>query len=797
MMETSEWEFFLFADLRVRYRGAFLDTPPPRCQGLLATLLLKPKLSQRIGIANLLFPDKSECRALGYLSDRLWLLRKAYPDLPLATNNQSVMLSTENIWLDVDQFNKNIALVNHAHLIDAANLYQGDLLPSHYDDWIILERESLYLKYIEVLKKIAGSFLEQGKFKDALPHLMKLNQLEPYDEHIVRQLLTVYKETGQRSAALNIYETLCDQLEKELDTTPEQSTQALANALRNHFSVPSDLDPELEKISDPKLLVHKIRLAMRKGTKGLAEQLINQLEKNANNGNPHDAILLRIDLGIQFGEWQMVPELIKRLGQNCAPEVYLRHANYEIWKGNFKTAQTLSSEVLINAHHDRNGAVELEAILTLCEAQRYLGNIQSAIMHANKAISLAAQENDRYFLMKANYHKGVCLGVQGLKDDALQAFYEAESIAHENEYRVDLAHILNGIGMQKRYQGKYQQALQSYRKSLDLCRDLTLWELEAKTQQGMATAYDYLGQKQESVRALQSAGDIYQKTGNQFGLAENYYHLAYALPYHDEANIPQAIEYARMAIKIFEGFGHVHFTACAQAALGYNLWLTGQARAALGAFDQAIHGFEKASANDYLPEMFAYKGLANLDIGDHEQAEALTRTALQKLAERELYDIASEIYYARAMVFKSKKDEASAWEYLERAYHNLLKIAEEIDDEAARKAFFERDPTVRRLMKEVIALGLAKQPGAGVVSRHLPGLHGDQVYVKWTVDTGSADAALKNAKGSITLRRTRLARLLKESQEQGAAPSNQELADALGISTRTVQRDRRKIERIT
>ena len=479
MMETSEWEFFLFAELRIRYRGAFLDTPPPRCQGLLAALLLKPKLTQRIGIANLLFPNESECRALGYLSDRLWLLRKAFHHLPLITNNQSLVLPAEGIWSDVDQFNRYIALANHIHLVDAANLYQGDLLPSHYDDWIILERESLYLKYIDVLKKIAGRFLEHGRFNDALPHLKKLNRLEPYDEHIVRQLLTVYRETGQRSAALNVYETLCDQLEKELDTTPEQSTQALANSLRNHFSTPLDLNPDPDELSDPKQLTGKASLAIRKGTKRVAEQIINQLEKKSNANNPHETVLLRIDLGIQFGEWQTVPELLKQLGQNCTPEVYLRYAKYEIWKGNFKSAQTLSSEVLINAHHDRNGTVELEAILTLCKAQRHLGNIQSAVMHANKAIALATQENDRYFLMKASYHKGKCLGAQGLKDDALQAFYDAESIAHENEYRVDLAHILNGIGLQKRYQGKYQQALQTYRKSLDLCRDLSLWELEA------------------------------------------------------------------------------------------------------------------------------------------------------------------------------------------------------------------------------------------------------------------------------------------------------------------------------
>ena len=63
------------------------------------------------------------------------------------------------------------------------------------------------------------------------------------------------------------------------------------------------------------------------------------------------------------------------------------------------------------------------------------------------------------------------------------------------------------------------------------------------------------------------------------------------------------------------------------------------------------------------------------------------------------------------------------------------------------------------------------------------------VPVTLTVDAGPADVALKQARGAIALRRTRLARLLREAQAQGATPTVAQLAEVLGVSTRTIKRD--------
>lgn len=61
--------------------------------------------------------------------------------------------------------------------------------------------------------------------------------------------------------------------------------------------------------------------------------------------------------------------------------------------------------------------------------------------------------------------------------------------------------------------------------------------------------------------------------------------------------------------------------------------------------------------------------------------------------------------------------------------------------------------------------------------------------VVWTVDAGAEDEQVRQEHGSVALRRTRIQRLLSEAVEQGAAASQEDLAQALHVSVRTIKRD--------
>jgi DeoR/GlpR family transcriptional regulator of sugar metabolism len=62
---------------------------------------------------------------------------------------------------------------------------------------------------------------------------------------------------------------------------------------------------------------------------------------------------------------------------------------------------------------------------------------------------------------------------------------------------------------------------------------------------------------------------------------------------------------------------------------------------------------------------------------------------------------------------------------------------------------------------------------------------GETIAVIWTISTPQDD----DIPGKAARRHHRLRRLLGEAYEQGAAPSIEHLAQALGVDRRTIQRD--------
>lgn len=65
----------------------------------------------------------------------------------------------------------------------------------------------------------------------------------------------------------------------------------------------------------------------------------------------------------------------------------------------------------------------------------------------------------------------------------------------------------------------------------------------------------------------------------------------------------------------------------------------------------------------------------------------------------------------------------------------------------------------------------------------------EKVEVLWTVDAGPEDMKISKKEGAIGLRRSRIERLLEEAVVQGAAATQEDLAWALNVNTRTVRRD--------
>ncbi len=240
--------------LQIRLLGEFhllFDGQPvsglnaDRPQSLLAYLLLHrdtPKSRQHLAFS--LWPDSTEGQARTNLRNLLHTLRRSLPEPEtfLAADTATVQWQPKASYdLDVARF--EAALQQAAHTDDSAtiqhcletavSLYQGDLLPGNYDDWIIPLRESLRQQYQEALNKLVHLLESTGALRQAVRYAQRLLQLDPFDETAAVQLMRIQAQSGDKAGVRRTYQTLHASLRREIDVAPSEATQdAYAQLMR-------------------------------------------------------------------------------------------------------------------------------------------------------------------------------------------------------------------------------------------------------------------------------------------------------------------------------------------------------------------------------------------------------------------------------------------------------------------------------------------------------------------------------------------------------------------------------------
>jgi predicted ATPase/DNA-binding SARP family transcriptional activator len=214
----------------------------------------------RDSLVALLWPDLEPSRARAVLRRNLSLLRSALEGEWLVADRQTVGTDPEaEFWVDVDQFTRLVhAWETHGHpqeqvcprcleaLAEAVALYQGDFLEGfglrdsvEYDDWQFFQAEGLRQELASALQRLVRGHSAQGNLEATLPYARRWLALDPLHEPAHRQLMQLYAESGQRSAALRQYQECVRILSEELGLAPAEETMALYEQIRT--SPPADL----------------------------------------------------------------------------------------------------------------------------------------------------------------------------------------------------------------------------------------------------------------------------------------------------------------------------------------------------------------------------------------------------------------------------------------------------------------------------------------------------------------------------------------------------------------------------
>jgi tetratricopeptide (TPR) repeat protein len=190
-----------------------------------------------------------------------------------------------------------------------------------------------------------------------------------------------------------------------------------------------------------------------------------------------------------------------------------------------------------------------------------------------------------------------------------------------------------------------------------------------------------------------------------------------------------------------------------------------------------------------------YLGLALLYAGERAQAVELAAEGLKTFRSGIPFgEMAQAWLWVLYRLTKALGDETSALSVLHAANDELERQARSISDNESRRRFFENVPLNRQIVAaHDVLTGTVRTKLADLARRDAPlgrSLRPDEVVaVHWTV-YGPEDNAIADKTGR---RRYRLERLMRQAEAYGAAPTDADLAEALGVSRRTILRDMQEI----
>lgn len=229
---------------------AGLDTT--KIQHLFCYLLLyRMRPHPREALATLLWGNSPTSQSKKYLRQALWQLQSA---LNAGTDSlEDYILVIEADWiginpkadlsLDVAAFEQNFAAVEGVPsremdeqgaqaIINAAQLYRGDLMEGCYEEWCLYERERLQNMYIAMLDKLMSYCEVRKQYETGLQYGSRILWYDSAREHAHRKLMRLRYLAGDRTGALRQYERCVKALEEELGVKPAKKTVALYEQIR-------------------------------------------------------------------------------------------------------------------------------------------------------------------------------------------------------------------------------------------------------------------------------------------------------------------------------------------------------------------------------------------------------------------------------------------------------------------------------------------------------------------------------------------------------------------------------------
>ena len=238
LAESPDLCLYLLGASRIERHGMSIRLPTRKALSLLAYLVLRPIEHSREKLAALFWGDSTDQEARHSLRVAFAMLRSHLgTDLLLPGRDTAQINPDYHVWADVLEFEARATQVLAANPPDPSainlDLYQGDLLPDLYDDWIIRERERYRQLYLDLLLHLAQHWRTQGEYRRVIDLASRLLTQDPANEAAHQHLMFSHFAAHDRNAALKQYEACVRSLRDELGVDPSPETQALYRRIKS------------------------------------------------------------------------------------------------------------------------------------------------------------------------------------------------------------------------------------------------------------------------------------------------------------------------------------------------------------------------------------------------------------------------------------------------------------------------------------------------------------------------------------------------------------------------------------
>ena len=193
---------------------------------LVKLLALAPRHRlHREQLMDILWPDLPPDAAGANLRKAVHFARQSIGAEALRSQDGSVWLEPDALWVDVDAFQAAIAA---GDAVGALGLFQGDLLPDdRFEPWAEERRELFQMQLFRVALRLAAELEQAEELGRASSVLERVVEVDALNEEAHLRLARVQAKAGHRHLALRTCLQIQERLRRELGERPSAEARRL------------------------------------------------------------------------------------------------------------------------------------------------------------------------------------------------------------------------------------------------------------------------------------------------------------------------------------------------------------------------------------------------------------------------------------------------------------------------------------------------------------------------------------------------------------------------------------------